>query len=416
MPQPPDPLVPRDPALPVPVPDFRALFRRLERALVRIEHAENDSQTLEVSLRVLLEEFREELGFEGGRIYQRDAAGFFLCCGFGTSCDAPVGLRIPAGYPPHLRTIEKGVAIGRQDERGADEEFERRVGVSARYAAIAVGDGPSHVIAFSFRGDFEEERVLYSLTAVRHAINLKLAQRQFSGILEESRLIQEGMLPDGAPALDGFDVAGRSCPAETVGGDLFDFLPLPSGRMGIALADSSGHGVPAALLARDAITGLRMGAGDGRSPAEIVGHLNDIIHRAALARKFVSLFFGVLAPDGALDYCNAGHTPPLLAKSASVVPLEVGGPVLGPIPGIPFTGHLVRLERGDRLVLFTDGLVERRNPIGEMFGAERLAALLPRLGARTAASTIDAILGEADTFGASVPADDDVTVVVVRRL
>lgn len=412
----PHPGAPREPASSALALDFRTLFRRLERALVRIELADNDSQTLEVCLRVLLEEFRDELGFEGGRIYQRDVAGFFLCCGFGVSENAPVGLRVPHDYPPHLRTVEKGVAIGRLDERGADENFEHRVGVSSRYAAIAIGDGPSHIIAFSFRGDFEEERVLYSLTAVRHAINLKLAQGHFSGILEESRLIQEGMLPDAPPALEGFDIAGRSHPTETVGGDLYDFLPLPSGRLGIALADSSGHGVPAALLARDAITGLRMGAGDERPPGEIVGHLNDIIHRAALARKFVSLFYGVLSPDGTLEYCNAGHSPPLLVRSSSISTLEAGGPVLGPLPGLPYESATVRLDRGEALFLFTDGLVERRNPVDEMFGAERLATLLSRVGTRDARSTIDAILEAADTFAGGVRADDDTTVVVVRRL
>jgi len=288
---------------------------------------------LETILETLLERFRHKLGFSGGRIYKRRGDDYYLCCGFGSSRGAPVGLRVPRDYPPHRRTLEDGLLIMRLGEAGFDEAFERAIGVSATFAAITVGEGPTHVIAFSIDGDVREEQILYSLTAVRHVINLKLEQQRVSGMIEESRLIQESLLPQRPPVFEGYDVDGRSRAADRVGGDVFDYLTLSSRLLGIAIADSTGKGIPAALLARDVVTGLRVSVGEDVKVARTIRRLNQVIHRAALSRKFVSLFYAELGLDGTLVYCNAGHDPPVLLARGGFRRLEAGGPVLGPIPG-----------------------------------------------------------------------------------
>ena len=395
--------------------DFRSLTRTLADALSQIERSENVSKTLEVILESLIERFQEELGFEGGRIYVRERDEFVLCCGMGSSRGVPIGIRVPRDYPPHVRTLADGAVVMRRGEPGLDSEFERTVGVSSTFAAIAVGEGNSHVIAFTIKGDVKEDLTLYALTAVRHVITMKLQQQRLSGLLEESRLIQESLLPAGPPVFEGFDIAARSRPAESVGGDLFDYIPLAEDRLGIAIGDSSGHGLPAALLARDVVTGLRMGVGGTARIVPTIERLNQVIHRAALSSRFASLFYGELRRDGSFAFCNAGHNPPLLRRRRSFVELARGGTVLGPIPTARYRSTRVRLGAGDVVVMYTDGVVEREDRGGEMYGTGRLRRLLRRLEGRGAGEMVEAVLAAVDEHGGSVPVADDLTVLVVRR-
>jgi sigma-B regulation protein RsbU (phosphoserine phosphatase) len=396
--------------------EFRALYHKLEDALARIERVENISVMLETIVALLVSRFESDLGFEGGRIYRREGEDFVLCCGVGTSRDLPLGIRVPRDYPPHLRTLSSGLVLMRHGDAGYDPQFEQTIGVRSHFAAIAVGEGSSHIIGFSIHGEVREEHVLYSLTAARHVINLKLEQQRVHEIFEQSRLIQESLLPTGPPDFAGYDIAGQSRPAESVGGDLFDYLPLPNGRLGIAIADSSGHGLPAALLARDVVTGLRMGVGDGSEIAAVVERLNHVIHRAALATKFASLFYGELSANGTFLYCNAGHDPPLLRRARAFLELDRGGTVLGPIPDARYESAEVRLEAGDALLLYTDGVIDRENRRGDPFGTARLRRLLRELAGATAKETVHTILSALDAHAQGVPAHDDMTVAVVRRL
>ncbi len=396
--------------------DFKALTRQLEAALVDIVRIDNVSTMLETSLENLLARFADELGFEGGRIYRREGEDFYLCCGFGKSRGAPLGLKVPRDYPPHVHTLADGLVIMSRDEPGFDPEFERVIGVGSTFAAIAVGREPTHVIAFSIKGAVKEEQLLYSLTAVRHVINLKLEQLRVSGIIEESRVVQESILPAAAPHFTGYDIDGRSRPAEIVCGDLYDYLPLSDRLLGIAIADSSGHGLPAALLARDVITGLRMGAAVTTGIAPVMEQLNRVIHRAALSSKFVSLFYGQLDRDGRLTYANAGHNPPLLLRAGTFTELDRGGTVLGPIPGARYETAAVDFAPGDTLVLYTDGIIERENTRGEPYGEDRFRELLARLAGASAAETVSAVLAAVDDHGRDAPALDDMTVLVVRRV
>jgi serine phosphatase RsbU (regulator of sigma subunit) len=396
--------------------DFKALCRKLADALHRIEATDNISGVLGQILALLLEQFQAELGFEGGRIYERQGDDFVLCCGFGSSRNAPVGLRVPPNYLPHQKTLAEGVLIMHATEPGIDAAFEQAAGVGSTFAAIAVGEGNSHVIAFSIRGQVREEQILYSLTAVRHVINLKLEQQKVSGILEESRLVQETMLPAAPPDFEGFDIHGRSRPAESVSGDLFDYLPVSGGLLGIAIVDATGHGLPAALLARDAVTGLRMGVSENIKVARVIERLNQVIHRAALSHKFVAMFYGELSRDGTLVYCNAGHNPPLLRCSGGFLELERGGLVLGPIPGARYESDQVTLEPGDLLVMYTDGVVDRENGRGEDFGTDRLRQVVEESADRSAGELVGAVFDAVDRFARGAPQLDDMSVVVVRKI
>ncbi len=299
---------------------------------------------------------------------------------------------------------------------GVDVVFEDAIGAPRTFAAIAVGVGPSHVVAFSIKGKAREQQLLYSLTAVRRALNLKLEQLRVSGILEESRSIQESMLPASAPQFEGYDIDGRTSPADLVSGDLFDYIPVSDETLGLAIADSSGHGLPAALLARDVVTGLRMAAGGEGPIGRTVERLNRVVHRAALSSKFVSLFYGHLQRDGVLEYCNAGHNAPLLVHGGAFRELDRGGSVLGPISSGRYDSARVRLATGDLLVMYTDGVAEREGADRDPFGLERLRAALAKSAGANASGVVDALLSAARDHGGGSPLADDMTVVVVRRL
>ncbi len=396
-------------------PDFKVLYRKLESALARIERIDSPSETLSGILDILVNEFRDELGFEGGRLYERQGGEFVLCCTNGQSRGARIGYRVPPDYPPHRRTLEEGFVIMGPGDPGFDREIEAVVGVDSTFAAIAVGEGNTHVFAFSVRGEIKEESILYSLTAVRHVINLKLRQRRMVGDLEEARLIQESLLPSAPPAFPGFDIAGRSTPAQIVGGDLFDYLPLSDRLLGIAIADASGHGLQAALLARDVITGLRMGGCEELTIAAIVERLNAVINRAALSSRFISLFYAHLHLDGALDYCNAGQNPPLLLRGGAFAELTTGGLLLGPNPRARYEAGRARLDPGDTLVLYTDGVTECENERGEPFGPEGLRRAILAANGGSARGLVESLFAAVAEHTAGVPPQDDVTVVVVKR-
>lgn len=303
----------------------------------------------------------------------------------------------------------------RRGEQGFDPDLESSVGVGSMFAAIAVGEGNTHVIAFSIKGEVREEQLIYSLTAVRHVINLKLQQQKLTGMLEEARVIQESILPTAAPDFQGYDIYAESRPAEAVGGDLYDYLRLSGDVLGIAIGDSSGHGLPAALLARDVITGLRMGMTDESHIPSIMERLNRVIHQGALASKFVSLFYGEIDRGGRLVYCNAGHNPPLLLRGRSFHELHRGGMVLGPIPGARYDTAAVNLRSGDVLVMHTDGVIEREAPDGLRYGKDRLRQVIRTLRSASAQQMVRAILSAAGSHGEGAPAADDMTTLVLRK-
>ncbi len=396
-------------------PDFKALYRKLERTLDSIERLENLSEVLSAILRLLVKDFKEDLGFAGGRLYEREGNDFVLRCRYGRSKKAPLGFRIPAEYAAMRRVLEEGLIIMRESDPGLDERIEGAIGVS-KFAAIAVGEEDRHVMSFTIKGKIQVEHVLYSLTAVRHVINLKLRQQEHTDVLVEARAIQERLLPSSPPVFAGYDIDGRSRPAALVGGDLFDYLHLSDQLLGVAIADASGHGLPAALLARDVITGLRIGMAEDLKIITAVGRLNRVIHRSALSSRFISLFYGELEPNGNFLYCNAGHNPPLLRRSHSFDELTQGGLVLGPNPDARYERGYVRLAAGDMIVMYTDGVTERENPAGKQFGLPRLRNLLRRLDGAGAREIVGAIFAAADEFGAGAPQADDMSVVVIRKI
>jgi len=187
--------------------------------------------------------------------------------------------------------------------------------------------------------------------------------------------------------------------------------------LGLSIGDASGHGLPAALLVRDVVTGLRMGLERELKIAHVFTKLNRVIHRSTLSSRFVSVFYAELEKNGNLIYVNAGHQPPLLFDTGKdrVIELTTGGTVIGPLPEVRFHRGMAYLRPGDLLVMCTDGILERRAKDGTFFGEERLREVVRQHRTAGATAILEAIFDAAETFGAGRAWEDDATVVVVLR-
>jgi len=284
-------------------------------------------------------------------------------------------------------------------------------------AALLVGRRPArHAFFFALADGWVMEEVDFALNTVRAALGSRLTDERARGNLRQAAQIQQSLLLEEPPAFPGFDVACRTVPAEEVGGDFYDFYPMEAEMMGLAIGDASGHGLPAALLVRDVVTGLRMGLEKDLKISHVFRKLNRVIHRSNLSSRFVSVFYGELEANGNLVYLNAGHLPPLLFSEGEVQELTVGGTVVGPLPEAEFRRGVAHVKPGGVLGMCTDGILERRAPGGDFLEKEGLAALVREADGATARDLIDRIFAGAFEWGDGRPWEDDATAVVVRRL
>jgi serine phosphatase RsbU (regulator of sigma subunit) len=281
-------------------------------------------------------------------------------------------------------------------------------------AAVAVGMRPSrHVLWFALRRGWVREELDFALNTIRAALGSRLADERVRGSFRQAAQIQQSLLLDEPPAFSGYELAARSVAAEEVGGDFYDFFSFGDDLLGLAIGDASGHGLPAALLVRDVVTGLRMGLEKDLKVGYVFGKLNRVIHRSNLSSRFVSVFYGELEETGNLIYVNAGHPPPLIFTATGIRELMIGGTVIGPLPEARFQRGIAYLERGDVLVLTTDGILERRGPGGESFGQPGVEAAVRRDA--SASEVLEAVFDAAAAFGDGGPWEDDATIVVVKR-
>ena len=191
-----------------------------------------------------------------------------------------------------------------------------------------------------------------------------------------AREIQQGLMPRQLPQLRGFQFSAACQPALTVAGDYYDAIRLSGSSVAILVGDVSGKGMPAALLMSNLQAIVRVFAPAGLAPAELCAKANQLIAANVAPGKYVTFFYAIVDTERRrVDYCNAGHNPPLLAHAdGAVETLGEGGPVLGVFRDAPYCGGSAVLRSGDTLVLFTDGITEAMNANDEEFGDERLLA------------------------------------------
>ena len=274
-------------------------------------------------------------------------------------------------------------------------------------------------------GFTEDEQRLLAIIAAQSAqvvenARLNERERQLVKMQEEVRLaskIQTDLLPKASPEINGYEIAGKSIPAQVVGGDYYDFIPINEHRLAVCIGDVSGKGLPASLLMANTQATLRGQTLINPSARECMERSNKLLHDSTSPDKFVTVFYGILdTATHQLSYSNAGHDIPyLLSAVAEPNRLKVGGIPLSMLEQFPFEEETVTIQPGDMLVMCSDGIAEAMDPHQVQFGEERLSSLLGSVRLLSAAEVIERIIADVKTHAGSAPQADDMTIVVVKR-
>ena len=227
--------------------------------------------------------------------------------------------------------------------------------------------------------------------------------------------VQSMLLPTIFRHFDQFDVAARSIPCRYVGGDFYDVITLEGGSVAFVLGDVSGKGISAALLAAVAQGGIQTQLRTGSSLADAVTNLNRVVEEKSAANRFITFFCGVLDNQGNFSFVNAGHNPPILARSDGRKELlSTKSLVLGAFDSAQYQALTTKVDAGDAIVMFTDGVTEAVNGSNEMFGDERLEKLVQRSVSASAEQIRDTIFQHVLEFTRGLPQGDDITLLAVK--
>jgi sigma-B regulation protein RsbU (phosphoserine phosphatase) len=276
--------------------------------------------------------------------------------------------------------------------------------VNVRFPGLGLPDGlGSLVVAFLLVN-------LLVLLEVADRLSLK-------NDLEIAREIQKAMLPPGRFRAPGADVAGFSRPANTVGGDFYEILPLGDGRLVTAVGDVAGKGSPASLLMALLLAMMRTLTDERLEPADLIARLNVQVCRQSPGNRFITLFYSVLdLATGELTFVNAGHTPPLLLRAnGGIDRLHDGGVALGMFDGSRFQTGRILLQPDDLLAIYSDGITEAENPKGHPFDEHGLEAVLTAERRNNVAATCAAVVRAVERHTADTRLADDLTLLLLRR-
>jgi phosphoserine phosphatase RsbU/P len=294
------------------------------------------------------------------------------------------------------------------------------LGVSDKVFGIIYADSP---IA---EGRFTEDHLkvlttLASVAAIRvenaRLVEARLERERLERELALASEIQQRFQPTAPPHVDGYELQGISFPCYEIGGDYYDFIEREDGRLVIALGDVSGKGTAAALLMSSLHAAIHAQSASHDSLSATISAVNRYLADNIPANRFVTLFYAELDPvSGALSFLNAGHNPPLILHAAGTVEqLASGGLPLGIKRDAEYREGRTLLQRGDVLVIYSDGVTEAVSPTGEEFGATRLYEVVSRNVEASAAGIRDRIESSLTKFAQGTSAADDITLVIVKR-
>jgi sigma-B regulation protein RsbU (phosphoserine phosphatase) len=271
-----------------------------------------------------------------------------------------------------------------------------------------------------------DESDLRILTFLAHLAAMKIReteaheelqrQQRIEAEVKRAATLQQSLLPTGARSVGRMGIAGKNVPSFDVGGDYFDFVPGPDGRMVVSLGDVAGKGMAAALLMTDLRATMRAQVETGRPIVDLTSRLNRSIYETVRGERFITLMVAMVNGEtGEIAYVNGGHNPPyLLRADGTLETLTTGGLLLGIFPEAVYETATVTMRAGDVLTLYSDGVTEARNPEGDEYGEDRLEAFLRAHHALPPEKLVASLIEEIQKFTDAAQLADDVTVVVIR--
>jgi len=290
-----------------------------------------------------------------------------------------------------------------------------------RVIGLIYVDSPNAIREFT-REDLNLLTVMANVAAIRieHArLNeIEEAERAMAKEMHQAALIQERLLGS-PPAVEGMDIGAKTVASRAVGGDYYDFIKYPDGRIAMMVGDVAGKGMPAALMMSSLQARVHVVFEEPDHLAQKMTRLNKSTCANCPDNRFITFFTCIANPQtGDVVYTNAGHNPPLLvrAKGGFETLPSAGGMILGILPMAEYQEAHVTLDPGDVLVLFSDGVTEEADPQDNQFGEERLAKIVAALRDRPAAEIVQEVHRAVHAFTQGAPAADDITVVIARRL
>jgi sigma-B regulation protein RsbU (phosphoserine phosphatase) len=254
-------------------------------------------------------------------------------------------------------------------------------------------------------------------TVIENARMFRLTREQerMRHELSLARNIQQSLLPRQLPRSDHFELRALSIPCQTVGGDYYDVVRLPGDRHGFTVADVSGKGLPAAMMAASLQGAFGAVAAGDPDLRELFRRVNEFLVERTPPEMFATIFYGVLAPQGEFAFVNGGHTTPFILRAGGEVKrLDFGNYPLGLFPGIRFEAAQDKLGAGDHVLIYSDGVTEAQDAHHELFGEGRLKSLLESCSGLSTQVVCDRVVAAIREFVGTAPQADDLTLLVLR--
>lgn len=409
-------------------------YKRTNRLLeiVKIRKLLNSTLRLEKILQIILETATKNLNADRGTVYVIDHKKKELWSKVFQG-DLKVEIRLPIGKGIAGHVAKTGKSIILRDaykHPQFNQEVDKKTGyLTKTMLCTPMKDRKGKKIGViqivnKLNGYFSKEDIkfldLLSLDACLAIENSRL----FKEALEKERIekelevaasIQKMILPKTIPQIEGFEIAGMNVPTKQVGGDYFDVIPLPGGKVALVIADATGKGVPAALLISTLQACLRAYLESNLSLEELMRKVNRVIVRSSTENKFITCFIAILVPSSKrLEIVNAGHFPPFIVRNSNLVKLLNTGVILGCFESAQFVGKEYLLESNDVLVMFTDGITEATNAKGEIYGDQRFEKIIIENCSKTANQLKSAIYKDVKEFEDGAEQTDDITMLIVK--
>lgn len=408
--------------------DQRKLYRTIEK--ITNQPAETEEQIL---INVLKEVVASpEFNVKGGRIWKLTPSKtkYKLIAQEGAIDKIRDGFTINVSDYPIFEVIAKERTVLATETN----EYLRKKGIF-KYSATGVGEKvkgekfPLYQYLMAFSADEINEDLFYTLNIIGTAVTATLRNRklekkskQLIEEIDDAAELQKRILPAHDFKFSDYEMFGISIPDRIVGGDFYDYLELgdDGDRLGVVVADVANKGFVAAAEAFYVSAALRMGASYQTQLSSLMKRLNNLVYKIFPNDRFVSLFYIELTSDGSgyCTYCNAGHNSPILfrSKTKQVELLESTGPLIGPAYNSKFKTSIIKLEKDDFLVIYTDGISEAMNEEGEEYGETRLIEKVKELHDKSAKEITQLLIEDVQKYSARAIYSDDKTIVTLKRV